>query len=56
MTASVDVRPLIDHEVAEMLDASPIDLGALLGGLTLDNIDEVRAVMAERPSNRCPTR
>ncbi len=32
-----------------MLDASPIDVGALLGGLTLDNIDDVRAVMAERP-------
>ena len=49
MTATVDVRPLIDREIAEMLDASPIDLGALLGGLTLDNIDDVRAVMAERP-------
>ena len=49
MNPSVDVRPLIDREVAEMLDASPIDIGALLGGLTLDNVDDVRAVMAERP-------
>ena len=49
MNATVDVRPLIDREVAEVLDASPIDIGALLGGLTLDNLDDVRAVMANRP-------
>jgi acetyl esterase/lipase len=49
MPANVDVRPLIDPEVAAMLDASPIDVGALLGGLTLDNLAAVRAVMAERP-------
>src|SRR5918994_3423819 len=49
MGPSVDVRPLIDRELAAMLDALPIDLGALLGGLTLDNLESVRAVMAERP-------
>src|SRR5262245_58486613 len=49
MSPTVDVRPLIDVEVAEVLDTSPIDIGALLGGLTLDNVDDVRAVMAERP-------
>jgi len=49
MTPTVDVRLLIDPELAAMLDASPIDVGAVLGGLTLDNIDDVRAVMSERP-------
>jgi acetyl esterase/lipase len=49
MSATVDVRPLIDLQVAELLDTSPIDIGVLLGGLTLDNIDDVRAAMAERP-------
>ena len=49
MNATVDVRALIDREVAEVLDASPIDVGALLGSLTLDNLDDVRAVMANRP-------
>jgi acetyl esterase/lipase len=49
MTPSVDVRPLIDAEVAALLDASPIDVGAVLGGLTLENLADVRAVMADRP-------
>jgi acetyl esterase/lipase len=49
MNPTVDVRPLIDREVAAVLDASPIDIGKLLGGLTLDNLDDVRATMADRP-------
>src|SRR3954452_903654 len=49
MNPTVDVRRLIDIEIAEILDASPIDIGALLGGLTLDNVNDVRAVMADRP-------
>ena len=49
MNPTVDVRPLIDREIAEILDALPIDIGALLGSLTLDNVDDVRAVMASRP-------
>src|SRR6476659_6467329 len=49
MNPTVDVRPLIDLEIAQVLDALPFDIGALLGGLTLDNVDDVRAAMAARP-------
>ncbi len=45
----VDVRNLIDPEVAVALEALPIDIGGLLDGLSADNIADVRAAFAQMP-------
>ncbi len=45
----VDVRGLIDPEVAVALEALPIDIGGLLDGLSVDNIADVREAFAQMP-------
>ena len=45
----LDLRPSVDPEVAAALAAIPIDIGALLGGLSDDTIGDVRATMAQMP-------
>ena len=45
----VEVRNLIDPEVAVALEALPIDIGGLLDGLSAANIADVRAAFAQMP-------
>jgi acetyl esterase/lipase len=49
MADTLDTRSLIDPEIAAVLAASPIDIGALLGGLTDDNVAGVRAAFGQMP-------
>lgn len=49
MTDRLDLCPLIDTEIAAVLDALPIDLGARFDGLTVESLSEVRAMMADGP-------
>jgi len=49
MAEPLDTRPLIDPDIAAVLAASPIDIGALLGGLTDDNVAGVRAAFGQLP-------
>jgi acetyl esterase/lipase len=48
VTATSTAAPL-DPDVAAVLAAMPIDVGALLGGLTDDSIADVRAAMGQMP-------
>ena len=48
--APIDVAALLDPEIAAVLAAMPIDLGALLGGLTDDNVVSVREAMGAMPA------
>jgi acetyl esterase/lipase len=49
MQHAVDVRGLIDPDVAAALAALPIDVGGLLDALSLENIGEVREALAAMP-------
>jgi acetyl esterase/lipase len=45
----IDIAALLDPEIAAVLAAMPIDLGALLGGLTDDNVASAREVLGAMP-------
>jgi acetyl esterase/lipase len=49
MPHPIDVATLLDPEIAAVLAAMPIDLGALFAGLTDDSVAGVRETMAAMP-------
>ncbi len=49
MSKPLDVKPLLDPDIAEVLRGFPIDIGALLGSLSDDTIESVRATMSMMP-------
>lgn len=49
MIATVDVKSLLDPDIAAVLGALPIDVGALLASLSDETVAEVRATMSMMP-------
>jgi acetyl esterase/lipase len=49
MTDPLDVRPLLDPEIADVLANFPIDVGALLGSLSDDSVASIRETMSLMP-------
>lgn len=49
MNAALDVTSLLDPEIAAVLGALPIDVGALLGSLSNETIVDVRVTMSMMP-------
>ena len=49
MAKPLDIRPLLDPEIAAMLAASPVDIGAVLGSLTKESIVDIRTMFGATP-------
>ena len=48
-SAPLDIRPLIDPEVSALLAASPVDIGATLSSLTVENVAMIREMFGATP-------
>ena len=49
MAQPLDIRPLLDPEIAALLAASPVDIGAALGSLTNESVVEIRTMFGATP-------
>lgn len=49
MAEPLDIRPLLDPEIANLLAASPVDIGAVLGALTNESIADIRVMFGATP-------